>query len=343
MMIGQADLADFPLTEAEKVSPSIRRRRVHRGNGRSALIVFLSACSILIGSYWFARNLTMFGNPFYPTGLNLGGRNVFSTKVYPGAQTSIRLKSFRKNIVVLVTTKVFDRESAFMAGLPNITGWGWFVFACGLPAILFAALFVRHFVWLMLAFLASLLSLMAWTAADPFNMRATLWLPALAALAFCLMISVLPASRTRACITALAGLCALLNFIGTLTPERFPPRQWAALMQLPVMQRSTAVLGHRIGPTYQAALQIVPPDERIGYNVNFDGWIYPLYDADLSRHLQYVEIDQGESVLDAMIATDVRYLFVSRPRPFVQSALDREVAAGRILQVAAGLYARTDR
>jgi hypothetical protein len=65
---------------------------------------------------------------------------------------------------------------------------------------------------------------------------------------------------------------------------------------------------------YTLALEVVPNDEVLGFNVTGNGFIYPLYRADLSQEIAYVRFaasDNCEQVAAAMLASGTRYLLVA--------------------------------
>ncbi|MBI1930159.1 glycosyltransferase family 39 protein, partial [Candidatus Poribacteria bacterium] len=308
----------------------------------SLLFSFVGLTGLLIGGYWFIRNFIRFDNPFYPTDLRLFGHLIFGTGEGHGQQGAFSLTSLVKSVEMLIGEKIYDSRGPYNADLNDITGWGWFAFCCGLPTLAYGMLTIASVRWLAIGFLLSLAGLLAWVSPDPWNMRFTLWFPALFALSFGLVVSRLRPQPIRWAFYLLATGCILLNFIGTLDIGRLTPEQWKRMARLPLKERSTAALGLYIGDSYQNALETIPPNEIIGYHVHGDGWVYPLYDADFSRQLRYVPIDANTDIPEALRQRNARYLFVSRPEPPVQQRIEETLKAGGLEKIGEGLYVRKD-
>ncbi|MCP4662481.1 MAG: hypothetical protein GY856_44355, partial [bacterium] len=293
---------------------------------------------LLIAGFWYLRNLAIFHNPFHPTSFRLFGHLVFGTGSGLEQQGSFRLSALAANLDLLFHEKIFDFRDAFTAGLHEITGWGWFVFCCGWPMLVYGILGERRVRWLAGCFLLSLASLLATVSPDPWNMRFTLWFPALPALSFALVVPRLRVPTLRWTFYLLATGCLFLNFLGTLDIGRLSPAVWKAMAGMPVSERSTASLGLYIGGSYRQALERVPPEEVIGFNVDENGWIYPLYGADLSRRIRYVPVDSDTDVPAAMHRRGVRYLFVSRPYPQQLEPVEALLHRGGLRKVGDGLW-----
>ena len=61
---------------------------------------------------------------------------------------SASLTGLLANLKSLVTVRIFDEQGCYSSHLSDMTGWGWFNFACGLSAIAYALIFMRIiFVW----------------------------------------------------------------------------------------------------------------------------------------------------------------------------------------------------
>lgn len=99
------------------------------------------------------------------------------------------------------------------------------------------------------------------------------------------------------------------------------------MMSTPPLSRSIAKLTQRNGNAYEETLKRVPKDKIIGYNVDDNDWIYPLYDSDLSRHLMYVPID-NMSFINFMKQHRINYLFVGRTGAIQNQLLEKAVQDG---------------
>ena len=328
--------ADADEEAGEETGPGIDRR----------LVAGLLLLAVLLGGYWYLRNAVVFGNPFYPAEPRMFGLRLFESTAVSGPSPSesgrqgvfLDGEALGENLEALVTTRIFDPEP-FNFSLKDMSGWGWLVFVCGWPALLVGLFVSRPLRLLVAAFGVSLLVLLSSVVPDPWNLRFALWFPALPILAFVVMVSRLRVRVLRTALVLVGLACTLLNAAGTLDMGRLPPWMWIRMAHFPVAERSTAALGLFIGRSYFDALETLPPGEPIGYNTHYNGWIYPLYGADLSHPLRYVPIGPGTDVAAALAAREVRYLFVSNPPPAARVGLERAVAGGVLRPIGEGLYA----
>lgn len=307
------------------------------------LLFLVVGISLLLGFYWYLRNWAQFHNPFYPADFRLFGRFIFGTGQEPSslAQPGPSLRSLMESLRQLFTYKIFDSRGAINADLNDITGWGWFAFACGLPALVYSLSFSKKIRILAIGWGLSLVGLLLFVLPDQWNMRFTLWFPALFAIAFVLSLRRLRLPLMRTIWIGLAVVCMLLNFVARLNLGRISPTMFARMGALSPLRRSTAQLQLYIGPRYKNALALIPLNETIGYNMNEGGWVYPLYDADFSRNLQYLSIDEGTDVPEKMQAYGVKYLFL--PSRWltaleVKERVQQFVRQGRLKKLADGVY-----
>lgn len=310
--------------------------------GRTLRLTLVGGAGLVVAGYWFMRNGLVFGNPFYPTDFHLFGHLIFGSGEGQSQQGTISLTALVQNLEALFREKIFDSSGPYHHSLTDMTGWGWFGFCCGLPALAYGLLARAPVRWLAGGFALSLVGLLACVSPDPWNMRFALWFPALLALGFVLTVSRLRIRAMRRIFYLLALTCLTLNFIGTLDIGFLTPRAWKAMAALPLAERSAAALGPYFGSRYLRALEAIPRDEVIGYHVNYNGWIYPLYDADLSRRIRFVPIHHDTDVAEAMRQRDLRYLFVSLPPPIARFRIAAAVAAGSLHQIGENLYVRQD-
>jgi len=307
--------------------------------GQLPAIAFAGTIGIVLGGFWYGRNYLLFDNPFYPTDFELFGRLIFGTGSGGGQQGGFSLASLTGDLRMLVEQKIFDRQR-YTPDLTNITGWGWFTFSCGLPTLVYGLATSASIRWLTAGFLLSFAVLFAGVNADPWNMRFTLWVPALFATCFALVVGRLQTASIRMALCGVATACMLLNFAGSLGTGFLNPSDWRRMARLPIQERSTAALGLFIGDQYQEALQMVPADEGIAYTTHGDGWVYPLYGADLSRKIRYLPLDSDEAITDTMHKHQLRYLFTggaeARERNLVRAATE----AGLLRKIGKALYVR---
>lgn len=287
----------------------------------------LLATGGLLAGYWFLRNGLLFGNPFHPAEPRIFGEYLFGAPASDWERQGVFLSSnaFVENARAFVSQKIFDRE-AFHFSLTDMTGWGWFAFACGWPAVVVGISLSTRFRWLVGGFLVSLATVLASVVSDPWHMRFALWFPAVFAIGFFLVLRRLPTRRGRAALGSLAAVCIVLNLLGSLDVGGLAPADWSRMAGLPLGERSSARLGLFFGTRFQDALDRLPEDEPLGYTTNYNGFIYPLYGPDFTRDVRYVPLSDDSDLAREMKERGVRWLFASLPPPEAQRAI---IAAGR--------------
>jgi len=280
--------------------------------------LFTTICLIiasgLLGSYWYVRNWVMFDNPFHPVDFSVFGHLIFGTgkseELFgPTQQGHASLSVMWMNLRGFLTDKIFDHHGQIDSNISHMTGWGWFGFACGLPALAYALLCVRGFRLLIAAFIISFLTVLACVDPDPWYMRFTLWFPALFALSFIALLRSLNNKWLKVPIIALALFCILLNFIAMLNVGLFTVPDFQKMMSMPALERSTASLTDHAGGTHYNALAHIPKGETIAYYVSNNDWVYLLHDSDFSRSLVYVPMKDMEFIT-TMKEQNLKYLFV---------------------------------
>jgi hypothetical protein len=302
------------------------------------LIVF----SLFLGSYWYIRNWVVFANPLHPTDFRIGSHLIFGTgdavQFGPGQRGSASLAGMWENLRSFVTVRIFDKSGAYSSHLSDMSGWGWFNFVCGLPALLYALIFVKHLRLIIITFLLSLISLFTFISIDPWYMRFTLWFPITFALSFAFLIQNLSYKWLKALLLSVAMICAILNWIAVLNVGEISLEDFQKMMSMPALQRSTAELTHQYDGAYKKALQIIPKDEVIGVCFPNNGWAYPLYDADFSRYLEFVPIEDMQFTRN-MKQRDIHYLFIERIVPEQTELIQKAVKAGSLKKIEEFLYA----
>ena len=270
------------------------------------------AAGLLLGFFWYVRNWMLMGNPFFPYGLA-----VESTQIIPasGAVTRLDLTNFVENLNSFVN-RFGDKQARITPDLPNTTGWGWVAYGLGLPALAWGLVRRPWTRVLFAGFAVSLLVLFFSSPNSPWNMRYAIWFPALLALAvgfaFDGVLTVVRPAHVG--FGLLFAACSAANFVMMLNYNWLPPSSFEAMLALPALQRESARLSLKVPWEYAAALDIVPREDILGYNVHHNGFIYPLYRADYSQHLAYVPIPEGstcDSIAAAIEAHGTRYLFVA--------------------------------
>lgn len=308
----------------------------------TSIMIFLLIGSLFLGSYWYIRNLVVFGNPVHPTDFRIGEHLIFGTgnavQFGPGQRGSASLTGLIDNLKALVTIRIFDKSGAYSSHLSDMTGWGWFNFACGFSAIIYALIYVKYLRLMIISFVISLVMLFAFITTDPWFMRFTLWFPVIFALSFACLISNLSYKWLRAVLLTFAIVCTMINWIAVLNVGEISKEDFQKMMSMPALKRSTAELTHQQEGMFGKALETVPKNEIIGVCFPNNGWAYPLYDADYSRHLEYVSIDDMQFTR-RMKDRKINYLCVERITAEQIQLIQRSVQAGYMTKIEEFLYA----
>ncbi|MHC4139248.1 MAG: glycosyltransferase family 39 protein [Planctomycetota bacterium] len=305
------------------------------------ITLFLIIASGLLGLYWYIRNWVVFDNPFHPVDFSIFGHLIFGTgnprELFGSTQQGhASLSVMWLNLRTFLTDKIFDHHSQMHTDISQMSGWGWFSFACGLPALSFVLLCVKRFRLLSVAFFLSFLSLLACVEPDPWYMRFALWFPAIFALSFVALLQILTSKLFKIPIIALSVFCIMLNFIAMLNVGMFNISDFQKMMSMPALERSTAnfVRRHNSGE----ALAHIPKGETIAYWVSNNDWIYPLYDSDFSRSLIFVPMKDMESIT-TMKQHNLKYLFVGPGGKNQNELIQKAIQRGVLEEITTFLYA----
>ena len=278
------------------------------------LLVLILVAGMFLGLFWNARNWVLQGNPFYPYGVEVGNEEVL-----PGAErdAEISFSRLRTNFTDLFLDKFGDKQSRIMPDLDNTTGWGWFVYSIGIPALILGCILDRRVRMLALGFGVSLTLIFFSIRPSPWNMRYLLWFPALFSLSFVWLLDELRKADhqiPRIAIRILTIITLSMNYIAMLNYGRIPPERFQAMLAIPLLERDAASLRINMPGEYENSLKIIPEEALLGYNLHSNGFIYPLYRADFAQYLVYVPVSvQGTcyDVAEAMRTRGTRYLFIA--------------------------------
>lgn len=277
------------------------------------MLAALVIAGLFLGSFWNLRNWAVSGNPFYPYDVLVGGRTVFEG---PESEFRVSLGELAANLKN-IAGKFGDWQDPIRPDLPNTTGWGWFAYTIGLPAMAWAGIRRPRSRPLLLGFGLSFILLMLSTGPSPWNMRFAIWFPALFSLCFAELADALPPILPRPMrigMVAYFSLMLSLNFTGTLNYNRVSAEEFQSMLALPVRERHAALFRDNMPDPYPLANQIVPSQDLLGYNVFGNGFTYPLYRADFSQRIVYIPFtiaDSCEQVAQAMETRGTRYLLVA--------------------------------
>ncbi len=102
-------------------------------------------------------------------------------------------------------------------------------------------------------------------------------------------------------------------------------------------ERDAALVDVYMPDEYFSALAIVESEERLGYNVHVNGFVYPLYRSDFSQDLVYVPFsldDSCEDIASEMRLRGTRYLMVApvHSEDEIISLLQRCAIAGDVIR-----------
>jgi len=275
-------------------------------------LVALLLAGMFLGGYWNVRNWVLTGNPFFPYGVTVGDQQVLQGADRTAHLGLDRLVSNLENL----GAKFGDRLSPILPDLPYTTGWGWFAYGLGLPALGWALLRKPEIRPLIAGFTLSLLVLFLSDRPSPWNMRYVIWFPAVFALSFAAYLDWLPEflDGYRRALIVLLTIAMGLNFVMTINEGRVGPEDFQAMLSRSIWEREAAYLRLTVPEEYAHALEFVPRDAILGYNVTGNGFIYPLYRADFSQRLAYIPLTGDETCDEVAHALEVhgtRYLFIA--------------------------------
>jgi hypothetical protein len=275
------------------------------------MVMILLISGLFLGSYWYLRNWLLMGNPFYPYGVSIG-----DTPLAPQeGVVPFDLDNLWRNLKLFVE-KFGDKQNRILPDLPNTTGWGWVVYGMGLPALVWGVIRDRRIRILAVGFFVSFLAIMISNRASPWNMRYVIWFPALMSIALAVVFDKFPDELKVAkhALSFLFIICLALNFVMTVTYNLIPIRTFKEMLSRSVWERDAALLDVYMPDEYFSALAIVESEERLGYNVHVNGFVYPLYRSDFSQDLVYVPFsldDSCEDIASEMRLRGTRYLMVA--------------------------------
>ena len=186
----------------------------------------------------------------------------------------------------------------------------------GLPALAWGVVKDKRIRILAVGFLISFLAIMISNRASPWNMRYVVWFPALLCLALAAVFDGFPDEfkAAKQWLSFLFVFCLALNLVMTVTYNLIPIRTFEEMLGRSVWERDAALLDVYMPDEYFSALEIVGSEERLGYNVHANGFIYPLYRSDYSQDLVYVPfspVHSCDDIANEMRVRGTKYLMVA--------------------------------
>lgn len=301
-------------------------------------LIPLFILALTMTGFWYVRNYILFSNPFHPVDFSLFGHLIFGTGHGWGQQGTFQLSSMVSGLKELVTERIFDRLGRFDPDTLGIAGWGWFCFAGGVPAAFVALFMNRAYCAVAISFFLSLAALLGWVTHDPWNMRFTLWYPAIFALGFGCALLHVRHRFIKEILVGLSLLLCLLNLIGTLDTGYNNRDAWRRWIQTPWYQR--AVDSEQIVRIQKK----VPSAEVIGYFISSEfNQIYTLSNPNFSRRVQVLYVDERtRDFAKGMRDKGLSYLYYPRLRlrPDLEwkTPMLKQIKEGKFLDLGDDLY-----
>lgn len=253
--------------------------------GSRGATVAVMGIGLVLGLFWYLRNLLWYGDAFYPLGTS-GIDNPVAVQFGP------RPKSLVLNLGDLVVARIYDNQCVAGANVDHISGWGGAAFSCGLLSL---AIVLRTDIplrRLAAAFGLSLLSALMFSQNDPWCLKYVFFFPALLFLA---------ASRLAmdlAAVGKIAGAGLALSFLMTMLPYDLPPRDLMILARQGWRERSAAKMQG-----------LLANEDAVGCFGGHGALAYLLYGPDFERRVTYLRPSSADNLVEEMTRSRVRLLY----------------------------------
>lgn len=274
----------------------------------------LAAAGLVAGLFWYARNFVWFGNPVYPVGEPGYGQDPVAVQVGP------RWSAGLANALALLGYRIYDRQTALGANVDDMAGWGPAAFACGIVAMIPAAIQNAAFRRLALAFVVSLGSCLLLIIHDPWCLKYVFFFPAVAALAIVPLMSVHPPIRV------IAGGALAFAFLATFLPYDLPAGHFRGLWRQGWRERTALE-----EPEAVRREDIVACAGRMGR-------AYLLYRPDFSRRVVYVREESADELAEAAGRAGARIAYFKPQGVAEHEMLDDGVRRGRLEALGGHFY-----
>jgi hypothetical protein len=279
---------------------------------------------MIVGAFWYVRNLIWFGSPIYPVGAHGLVASTGELKIQFGPN----LTSAVRNILDLVQERVYDDYSSYGPLLVRISGWGALAFACGLLSLVVLSRTDPVLRRIAIGFSLSLLSVLILVNHDDWFLRFVLFFPAILCIATARL-----AERHRP-VLAIAGLALAYQFIATCVPNEFSLQQVIDSAGQNWRERSART---KFGADHQEASILY----YISEPVHNRGESYLLYGPDYSHRVVYFRGTTSQSLIGIMDTEGVRVLYRSRITDSMDPLLQQSMNLGLLRAVSDRLYERT--
>lgn len=252
----------------------------------AAMVLGLAA--LAVGSWWYLRNWTVYGNPVYPMGLG-GMKSPLTGTVMQRVGPSLR--SLEENLTCFLDIRVYDAQRAPDALCTGNYSWGASAFAIGsvalIPVLRAEALFRR----VAIALAVSTLCVFTLVELDQWATRFVVALTALPALA---LARLWERHRFVAFLGSLALACQIL---GTMIPGNLPPGSLARMLHSSWFER--------------ASLEIPKDPDTIGFICDDFGGAYLFNRPDYSRRVIYLRETTADDLIARLDREQLRVVFVA--------------------------------
>lgn len=268
---------------------------------------------LVLGTFWYLRNLAWYGNPIYPMSLR-GMANPTGTIAQ---QTGPRISSLLSNLRLLVDQRIYD-PIPWAPQLDWISGWGLAAFACGLPALLLYCREHDRFRKVAAGLSCSLGSVLLLVTPDAWFMRFVLFYPSI----LCIGGVMLSLRETPIRIVLIAAM--FLQFAGTTFPDDLPVGGFSFFARQPWRERSLDLLPW--APKKDEPVVCTPGAS----------YTYLLYRPDFSRRVLYARPTTPEELIHFMDRHRARFV-QGKSTPVLEDLVKR----GKLRKMPGQFFERT--
>jgi len=272
-----------------------RRERKPASSG-PVVRTLLPLVALGVGSFWYLRNLTLFGSPIYPMGTEICRQM---------QQVGPAWSSFTGNLANLVNSRVYDDARAPSATALYVSNWGAAVFALGAPALLFRVRTDGGLRRLVLCGLVSVACVFFLVVPDPWAMRFILFFPILPALALA------PWTFEFRLIPSVLSAVLILEGVSATVPDEYHPDTLKRMVRQSWRERTTL-----------PSAPSVPAGETVGFVPGSSGPLYLLYGPDFNRRVVLMWESTLAEFEETLRRRSIRVFYVGDPGPGMRRMLE---------------------